>query len=102
MRHPWSVPVLLTLAALGGYAAGAQPLGAQPEALPFRTGQTVELGFDASSGRRCFIEEMRGTFVRCRNPSRSDRAGRWLNVTQIEWVTTSPLPAEGTLDQERR
>jgi hypothetical protein len=102
MRHPWSIPVLLALGALGGYTAGAQPLGAQPEVLPFRTGQTVELGFDASNGRRCLIEEMRGTFVRCRNPSRSDRAGRWLNVNQIEWVTTSPLAADGTLDQERR
>jgi hypothetical protein len=111
MRHPWFVPALLALAALGGYAAGArpvsaqpvsaqplsaQPASAQPDVVPVRVGQTVELGFDASHGRRCFVEEMKGTFVRCRNLSKSDRASRWLNLTQVEWLTTGVLPPEGS------
>ena len=37
----WSVPVLLALAALAGYAAGARPVQAQTEPLPFSTGDTV-------------------------------------------------------------
>jgi hypothetical protein len=41
MRHPWSVSVLLALAALAGSAAGARPVQAQIEALPFSTGETV-------------------------------------------------------------
>ena len=45
MRHPWSVPVLLALAALAGYAAGARPVQAQSEPLPFSTGDTVTFSF---------------------------------------------------------
>jgi len=41
MRKFISVPVLLSLAALAGYAAGARPVQAQSEALPFSTGDTV-------------------------------------------------------------
>ena len=41
MRHLWSIPVLLALAALAGYAAGARPVQAQVEAMPFRVGETV-------------------------------------------------------------
>ena len=115
MRHSWFIPALLALAALCGYATGtgpvsAQPISAQPapaqpvaqpDVFPVRVGQTVELGFDASHGRRCFVEEMKGTFVRCRNLSKSDRASRWLNLTQVEWLTTGVLPPEGSSDRPR-
>src|SRR5918994_758556 len=94
MRHPWSVPVVLVLTALAGYAAGARPLQAQPETLPFQLGQTVELGFDASHSRKCRIEDLKGTFVRCRNLSASDRATRWINIAQVAWMTTGVLSAD--------
>jgi hypothetical protein len=99
MRHSWSVAVLLVLAAVAGYAAGTRPLQAQAqaqaEALPFNLGQTVELGFDASHSRKCLIAEVKGTFVRCRNLSPSDRATRWINIAQVAWVTTGALSGEG-------
>ena len=60
MRHPWSVPVLLALAALAGYAA--RPVQAQTEPLPFSTGDTVT--FSNPEGTwKCRIEEIRGTFA---------------------------------------
>ena len=97
MRHFWSVAVLLVLAAVAGYAAGTRPLQAQAqaEALPFHLGQTVELGFDASHSRKCLIEEVKGTFVRCRNLSKSDRATRWINIAQVAWMTTGVSSGEG-------
>jgi len=97
MRHPWSVAVLVVLGAVAGYAAGTRPLQAQTEkteTLPFQVGHTVELGFDASHSRRCHVEELKGTFVRCRNLSRSDRATRWINLAQVAWITTGALGPE--------
>ena len=41
MRGPWFLAVLLTLAVLAGYAAGARPVQAQAEALPFAIAETV-------------------------------------------------------------
>ena len=99
MRHSWFVPILVAIAVLSGYAAGARPVQAQPETLPFQLGATVEIGFDASHSRRCQVEEMRGTFMRCRNLSRSDRANRWINLAQAAWVTTGTL---GTNDATER
>ena len=94
MRHSWSVAVLVVLGAVAGYAAGTRPLQAQSETLPFQVGQTVELGFDASHSRRCRVEELKGAFVRCRNLSPSDRATRWINLAQVQWMTTAGLSAE--------
>ena len=99
MRRPWSVAVLLALAALAGYAAGARPVQAQVDPFPFRLGETVELGFDESRGRKCRVEEIRSPFIRCRNLSPSDRTTRWLNLTQVQWVTAA---AAGGADQNRR
>lgn len=96
MRHRWSIAVLVVLGSVAGYAAGTRPLQAQTpiETLPFRIGQTVELGFDASHSRRCRVEELKGTFVRCGNLSRSDRATRWINLAQVAWMTTGGLGPE--------
>jgi len=70
MRDSWSVPVLLALAALAGYAAGARTVQAQTEALPFSTGDTVTFFFQSEgSSWKCRIDEIRGGFARCGDPS---------------------------------
>ena len=97
MRHPWSVPVLLALTALAGYAAGARPVQAQSEALPFSTGETVT--FSNPEGTwKCRIEEIRGAFARCGDPSgpqvvrNGDRQPdqRWVNVAAVASVWKAP------------
>ena len=97
MRHPWSVPVLLALAALAGYAAGTRPVQAQSEALPFSTGDTVT--FSNPEGTwKCRIEEIRGAFARCGDPSGPQvvRPGdrqpdlRWVNVAAVASVWKAP------------
>ena len=69
MRHLSVVPVLLALAALAGYAAGARPLQAQVEAVPFSTGDTVTFSVQGSGTWKCRIEEIRGAFARCGDPA---------------------------------
>jgi hypothetical protein len=100
MRDSWSVPVLLALAALAGYAAGARPVQAQTEALPFSTGDTVTLYFHGDGGSwKCRVEEIRGGFARCGDPSGpqvvryGDRQPdlQWVNVAAIKWVSKAPV-----------
>jgi hypothetical protein len=97
MRHPWSVPVLLALAALAGYAVGTRPVQAQAQLLPFAIGETVTLSLHGGS-HRCRIEEIRGTFARCADPSGPPIGGfgvsggladqsSWVNLAVVEWVT---------------
>jgi hypothetical protein len=92
MRHPWSVPVLLVLTALAGYAAGARPVRAQAETFPFHLGDTVTFTFQGGGTRPCRIEEMKGAFARCGNPDRQGPTiGRkhleeWVNVAVVEWA----------------
>ena len=98
MRHPWSVPVLLALAAVAGYAAGAHPVQAQTEALPFSTGDTVTFSFQPEGTWKCRIEEIRGAFARCGDPSgppvvrfgdrQPDR--RWVSVAAVASVWKAP------------
>ena len=97
MRHPWSVLVLLALVALGGYAAGSRPVEAQAQAFPFLPGETVQFSFQGGGSRTCRIEEMKGVFARCGNPSETSvarygdpaRRHEWVNVAEVEWVTTT-------------
>ena len=95
MRHPWSVPVLLALAALAGYAA--RPVQAQTEPLPFSTGDTVT--FSNPEGTwKCRIEEIRGTFALCGDPAGpqvvryGDRQPdqRWVNVAAVASIWKAP------------
>ena len=97
MRHPWSIPVLLALAALAGYAAGARPVQAQSVGLPFSAGDTVT--FSNPEGTwKCRIEEIRGTFARCGDPSGQttfqygDRQPdqRWVNLAAVASVWKAP------------
>ena len=98
MRHSWSVPVLLALAALAGYAVGAHPVQAQSEALPFSTGDTVTFSFQQEGTWKCRIEEMRGTFALCGDPAgpQGIRFGdrqpdqRWVNVAAVKLVWKAP------------
>ena len=94
MRHPWSVPVLLALAALVGYAAGARPVQAQSEQWPFSSGELVTLTFQGGGTRPCFIEDIKGTYARCGTGQRQplsigqrERPEEWVNLAQLEWVT---------------
>ena len=94
MRHPSSIPVLLAVAALAGYAAGARPVQAQSEAFPLQVGEIVMFSFQDGDNRQCRIEEMRGTFARCgttsnRGPTigRTEPPAQWVNVAVVEWVT---------------
>jgi hypothetical protein len=97
MRSPWSVPVLLALAVLAGYAVGALPLQAQAQPLPFAIGETVTISLQGGA-HRCRIEEIRGTFARCGDPSGPPIGGfgvsgpaanqsSWVNLAVVEWVT---------------
>ena len=96
MRHSMFVAVLLALAALAGYA-GARPVQPQSEALPFSTGDTVTFSNPEGTwkGR---IEEIRGAFARCGDPSGPQvvRPGdrqpdqRWVNVAAVASVWTAP------------
>jgi hypothetical protein len=95
MRHSWSVPVLLALAALAGYAAGARPVQAQMDALPFSTGDVVTFSLQPEGTLRCRIEETRGAFARCGDPSGpptvryGDRQPdqQWVNVASVKSVS---------------
>ena len=96
MRHPWTVPVLLVLAALAGYAVGTRPVQAQAQPLPFAIGETVTISLQGGT-HRCRIEEIRGTFARCADPSGPPVGGfgvrqpaddqSWVNLAIVEWVT---------------
>ena len=96
MRHPWSVPVLLALATVAGYAAGSRPVQAQTEALPFAIGEIVTISLQGGT-HRCRIEEIRSMFARCGDPSgppvggyglrQPDQAQSWVNLAVVEWVT---------------
>ena len=96
MRQSWSVPVLLALAALAGYAVGARPVQAQAQSLPFTIGETVTISLQGGT-HRCRIEEIRGAFARCGDPSgppvggyglrQPDQAQSWVNLAVVEWVT---------------
>jgi hypothetical protein len=98
MRHPRFVAVLVALAALGGYATGARPVQAQQQAIPVLLGEVVLFSFQDGRSRECRIEEVRGAFARCGEPSdrRGSAIGRptrreppeqWVNVGVVEWVT---------------
>ena len=95
MRHPWSVPVLLAFALLVGSAVGSQPAQAQAEAFPFRVGERVTFSFQGGGSRTCRVEEIKGVFARCGDPSAPSvvRYGDpvpqqwWVNVAEVEWVT---------------
>ena len=99
MRQSWSVPVLLALAALAGYAAGARPVQAQSELWPVSNGEVVTLTFAGGGTRSCSIEEIKGTFARCGTGQRQplsigqrERPEEWVNLAQVEWVT-KPRPS---------
>jgi hypothetical protein len=94
MRHPWSVPVLLALAALAGYAVGARPVQAQAEQWPVGIGQDITLTLPGGGTHRCLIEAVRGTFARCgdrQKPSlnigQRERPEQWVNLAQVDWIT---------------
>lgn len=94
MRYPWSVPVLLALAALAGNAVGARSVQAQAEPFPFQVGDIVEFSFQDDGSRQCRIEEIKGTFARCGNPSDHqpftvgrEPPHRWVNVAVAESLT---------------
>ena len=115
MRHSWSVLVLLALAALAGYAAGTRPVQAQSDALPFSNGDTVTFNLPPDGTWKCRIEEIRGTFARCGDPSGPPTARygdrqpdqQWMNVAAVRggaaalttllsnrsaWGSRSPTP----------
>ncbi len=56
MRHPVAVPVLLAPAALAGYAAGARPVEAQSQGLPFSIGEIVAFRYADNGSRDCRID----------------------------------------------
>ena len=57
MRHSWSFPVLLALAALAGYTAGARPVQAQSDTFPFSIGDTVT--FNLQPGRHVEVSKLK-------------------------------------------
>jgi hypothetical protein len=95
MRNSLSIALLLVLAALAGYAVGAHPVEAQTVALPFSTGETVTISLQGGGSRKCRIEEIRGMFARCADPSPPQEflSGYrqpiqvWVNAAVVEWVT---------------
>ena len=94
MRSSWMVPVLLVLAALAGYTLTTKPVRAQGEPFPFQVGDKVEFALQDDSRWQCQIEEIKGAFARCGNPSerqgstigRPEPPEQWLNITAVKWV----------------
>ena len=95
MRHRWSIPILLALAAVAGYAAGARPVTAQSLVSPVAVGDTVVFSFQDGDSRQCRIEQVRGTFALCGDVpprfgptiGRSQQPEQWVNVAVVEWVS---------------
>ena len=95
MRHPWTVVVLFALAALVGYTLTTKPVRAQGAAFPFQVGDIVTFSFADGDSRQCRIDEIRGMFARCGNPSdqqgptigRREPPEQWVNVSVVEWVS---------------
>lgn len=95
MRHSWTVPVLLILAALAAYTLTTRPVRAQGAGWPFEVGDIVTFSFQDGDSRQCRIDDIRGSFARCGNTS--DRHGptigrreppeEWVNASVVEWVT---------------
>jgi len=63
MRHTWSVSVLLAVAIIAGYAAGARPVQAQIEPLPFTIGDTVTFTFPGGSYLKATLVGLLAAFV---------------------------------------
>ena len=80
MRQSWSVPVLLALATLGGYAAGARPVGAQSEEPLIRVGDRVVMFYNEGRSQQCQVIAIQGSFLRCApDPLVTPRQQEWLN-----------------------
>ena len=99
MRHPWSVSLLLALAAVAGYAAGIRPVQAQVEAFPFQVGETVTLGFQDKGTRPCWIREIKGMFARC--GSTAERDGRLYRQWLEEWVNIAVVESVARVREEK-
>ena len=82
MRQSWSVSVLLALATLGGYAAGARPVGAQSEEPLLRVGDNVLVLYPGNErGQQCQVVAVHGSFLRCApDPLVTLRQQEWLNL----------------------
>ena len=76
-------------AAFVGFAAWSARASTEPEVWPFRIGDTVTVVFTPQWSRECRIEELRGTFVRCRNAA-GVRGDYWLNVAQAGGIHKVP------------
>jgi hypothetical protein len=95
MRHSWFVAVLLALAALAGYAAGARPAEAQSQPWPFSIGEIVAFRYADNGSRECRIAEVNGMFALCVPPSerqgptigRPEPPEEWINIAVVERVT---------------
>jgi hypothetical protein len=94
MRHSSTIPVLIVLAAFGGYAAATRPVQAQAEPWPFSRGEVITLTLPGDRTHRCTVEEMRGTFARCGPVEREsfsigqrERPEEWVNLAQVIWVS---------------
>ena len=94
MRHPWSVGLLLAVTALAAYTLTTKPVRAQGEPFPFHVGDKVEFALQDDGRWQCRIEEIKGAFARCGNPSerqgftigRPEAPEEWVNVTAVKWV----------------
>jgi hypothetical protein len=87
------VPLLLALSALTGYAAGARPVEAQSEPLPFQKGETVTFRYADNGSRDCRIAEIRGMFALCAAAERQvptfgrpEPPEEWINIAVVERV----------------
>ena len=81
MRHSWSVPVLLALAALAGYAAGSRPVQAQSQPLLINVGEKVVVFYGTGTGRSCRVLAIQGTLLRCEpDPLVQPKPEAWINL----------------------
>jgi hypothetical protein len=81
MRHSWSIPVLLALAALGGYSAGARPVQAQSQPPLISVGERVIVFYGNGTGRSCHVLAAQGTFLRCEpDPLLQPKPEEWINL----------------------
>ena len=101
MRRSWFIPALLALAVIAGYTAGTRPVQAQTEALPFSIGDIVTFSLQDDRSWKCRIEEIRGAFARCGDPSGPSPVRYGDRQPEQQWVNVAAVKSLSKAQSQR-